>query len=96
MKDQVRLVDLWATKVTKLIQNNLHPCSYVFSIVKGVGPRYCPSIEIKIVRFADKERHLSFLRASEGRDVKEVMQGLSNSLPKMYKVTLGSISLSRV
>lgn len=51
-------------------------------IVKGVGPRYCPSIEDKIVRFADKERHQLFLEP-EGRDTEEVyVQGLSTSLPE--------------
>ena len=51
-------------------------------IVKGVGPRYCPSIEDKIVRFADKERHQLFLEP-EGRETEEVyIQGLSTSLPE--------------
>jgi len=51
-------------------------------MVKGVGPRYCPSIEDKIVRFADKERHQLFLEP-EGRDTEEVyIQGLSTSLPE--------------
>ena len=50
-------------------------------VVKGVGPRYCPSIEDKIVRFADKERHQLFLEP-EGRNTEEVyVQGLSTSLP---------------
>ena len=49
---------------------------------KGVGPRYCPSIEDKIVRFADKERHQLFLEP-EGRNTEEVyVQGLSTSLPE--------------
>ena len=51
-------------------------------IVKGVGPRYCPSIEDKIVRFADKNRHQLFLEP-EGRETEEVyVQGLSTSLPE--------------
>ena len=51
-------------------------------VVKGVGPRYCPSIEDKIVRFADKERHQLFLEP-EGRNTEEVyVQGLSTSLPE--------------
>ena len=51
-------------------------------VVKGVGPRYCPSIEDKIVRFADKERHQLFLEP-EWRNTEEVyVQGLSTSLPE--------------
>lgn len=51
-------------------------------VVKGVGPRYCPSIEDKIVRFADKDRHQLFLEP-EGRYTEEVyIQGLSTSLPE--------------
>ena len=51
-------------------------------IVKGVGPRYCPSIEDKIVRFADKERHQLFLEP-EGRETEEgYIQGVSTSLPE--------------
>ncbi len=57
-------------------------------IVKGVGPRYCPSIEDKIVRFADKERHQLFLEP-EGRYTEEVyVQGLSTSLPEDVQVDL--------
>ena len=51
-------------------------------MVKGVGPRYCPSIEDKIVRFADKPRHQLFLEP-EGRETEEVyVQGLSTSMPE--------------
>lgn len=65
-----------------LINQNLHRAPMFSGIVKGVGPRYCPSIEDKIVRFADKERHQLFLEP-EGRDTDEVyVQGLSTSLPE--------------
>ena len=83
VKDQV---PCWLTYTNaeshEIIQNNLHRAPMFSGIVKGVGPRYCPSIEDKIVRFADKERHQLFLEP-EGRDTEEVyVQGLSTSLPE--------------
>lgn len=65
-----------------IINKNLYRAPMFSGIVKGVGPRYCPSIEDKIVRFADKERHQLFLEP-EGRNTEEVyVQGLSTSLPE--------------
>ncbi|EHI70531.1 tRNA uridine-5-carboxymethylaminomethyl(34) synthesis enzyme MnmG [Streptococcus ictaluri] len=65
-----------------IINQNLHRAPMFSGIVKGVGPRYCPSIEDKIVRFSDKDRHQLFLEP-EGRDTEEVyVQGLSTSLPE--------------
>lgn len=65
-----------------IIRKNLHRAPMFSGIVKGVGPRYCPSIEDKIVRFADKPRHQLFLEP-EGRNTEEVyVQGLSTSLPE--------------
>ena len=67
-----------AMKLSRII---LHRAP-MFQGCKGVGPRYCPSIEDKIVRFADKERHQLFLEP-EGRNTEEVyVQGLSTSLPE--------------
>ncbi len=79
-------VDCWLTYTNEishdLIRDNLHRSPMFSGIVKGVGPRYCPSIEDKIVRFADKERHQLFLEP-EGRHTDEVyVQGLSTSLPE--------------
>ncbi|WP_099809746.1 tRNA uridine-5-carboxymethylaminomethyl(34) synthesis enzyme MnmG [Streptococcus suis] len=66
----------------EIINSNLHRAPMFSGIVKGVGPRYCPSIEDKIVRFADKERHQLFLEP-EGRNTDEIyVQGLSTSLPE--------------
>ena len=83
VKDQV---PCWLTYTNghshEIIQNNLHQAPMFTGVVKGVGPRYCPSIEDKIVRFADKERHQLFLEP-EGRNTEEVyVQGLSTSLPE--------------
>lgn len=66
----------------EIIQKNLHRAPMFTGIVEGVGARYCPSIEDKIVRFADKERHQIFLEP-EGLNTEEVyVQGLSSSLPE--------------
>jgi tRNA uridine 5-carboxymethylaminomethyl modification enzyme len=79
-------IPCWLTytnlKSHEIIQNNLHRAPMFTGIVDGVGARYCPSIEDKIVRFADKERHQLFLEP-EGRNTEEVyVQGLSTSLPE--------------
>ncbi|WP_226654115.1 tRNA uridine-5-carboxymethylaminomethyl(34) synthesis enzyme MnmG [Pseudalkalibacillus hwajinpoensis] len=66
----------------KLINDNLHRSPMYSGMIEGTGPRYCPSIEDKIVRFNDKPRHQIFLEP-EGRNTKEVyVQGLSTSLPE--------------
>ncbi len=66
----------------QIIRDNLHRAPMFTGIVEGVGARYCPSIEDKIVRFSDKPRHQLFLEP-EGRNTEEVyVQGLSSSLPE--------------
>lgn len=78
-------VSCWMTYTTdetaKLVRDNLHLSAMYSGEIKGVGPRYCPSIEDKFVRFADKPRHLLFLEP-EGRSTDEFyVNGLSTSLP---------------
>jgi tRNA uridine 5-carboxymethylaminomethyl modification enzyme len=63
------------------IRKNLHHSPLYSGQIKGIGPRYCPSIEDKVVKFADKERHQLFLEP-EGHDTNEVyLNGFSTSLP---------------
>ena len=78
----------------KIITDNLDRSPLYNGTILSTGPRYCPSIETKVVRFADKERHQLFLEP-EGRDTLEVyVQGMSSSLPhdvqvKMYRSVAG-------
>ncbi|WP_243387222.1 tRNA uridine-5-carboxymethylaminomethyl(34) synthesis enzyme MnmG [Bacillus kexueae] len=66
----------------QIIDENLHRSPMYSGMIKGTGPRYCPSIEDKVVRFHDKPRHQIFLEP-EGRNTEEVyVQGLSTSLPE--------------
>ena len=68
-------------KTHEVIRANLHQSPMYSGLIHGVGPRYCPSIEDKVVRFADKESHSLFLEP-EGRSTYEVyLQGCSTSLP---------------
>ncbi len=66
----------------RIIRENLHRSPLFSGVIKGTGPRYCPSIEDKVVRFADKERHQLFIEPM-GVDTKEMyIQGLSSSMPE--------------
>ncbi|WP_416827904.1 tRNA uridine-5-carboxymethylaminomethyl(34) synthesis enzyme MnmG [Ectobacillus polymachus] len=83
MMDQIPCWLTYTSEEThQLIDANLHRSPMFSGMIKGRGPRYCPSIEDKIVRFHDKPRHQLFLEP-EGRNTKEVyVQGLSTSLPE--------------
>lgn len=71
-----------------IINSNLHRAPMYAGIIEGTGPRYCPSIEDKVVRFHDKPRHQIFLEP-EGRNTNEVyVQGLSTSLPEDIQVQI--------
>ena len=69
-------------RVHALIRENLHRSPMYSGQIRGTGPRYCPSVEDKVVRFADKERHTLFLEP-DGWDAEEIyVNGLSTSLPE--------------
>ena len=94
----VKQVPCWLTytteKMHEVIRDNLHRSPMYAGDIDGKGPRYCPSIEDKIVRFADKDRHQVFIEP-EGLSTKEMyVQGVSSTLPeevqlKMYKEIIG-------
>ena len=73
----------WTNEKTKqVILDNLHRSPLYGGKIEGVGPRYCPSIEDKIVRFADKERHQVFIEPCGLHTEEMYLQGLSSSLPE--------------
>ncbi|ERM16829.1 tRNA uridine-5-carboxymethylaminomethyl(34) synthesis enzyme MnmG [Brevibacillus laterosporus] len=72
----------------EVIQDNLHRAPMYSGAIEGTGPRYCPSIEDKVVRFNDKPRHQIFLEP-EGRHTEEMyVQGLSTSLPEDVQLSM--------
>lgn len=78
-------IPCWLTytneKTHKILRDNMHRAPMANGIIEGIGPRYCPSIETKILRFPDKERHQLFLEP-EGLNTNEVyVQGMSTSMP---------------
>ena len=79
----------YTTKATHdLIRANLHRSPLYSGQIVGTGPRYCPSIEDKVVRFADKERHQIFIEPM-GRDTDEMyVQGMSSSLPEDVQIAM--------
>ncbi|WP_088547916.1 tRNA uridine-5-carboxymethylaminomethyl(34) synthesis enzyme MnmG [Paenibacillus aquistagni] len=71
-----------------IINDNLHRAPMFSGVIEGTGPRYCPSIEDKIVRFADKPKHQIFLEP-EGKNTKEYyVQGLSTSMPEDVQLSM--------
>jgi len=72
----------------RIIRENLHRSPLYSGKIEGVGPRYCPSIEDKVVRFADKERHQIFIEPT-GADTDEMyVQGMSSSLPEDVQLAM--------
>ena len=79
----------WTTEETKrIVQDNLHLAPMYSGLIEGIGPRYCPSFETKIVRFPDKQRHQLFVEPM-GLDTEELyIQGFSSSLPEAVQVEM--------
>ncbi|MBQ2940971.1 MAG: tRNA uridine-5-carboxymethylaminomethyl(34) synthesis enzyme MnmG [Clostridia bacterium] len=89
LKNQVSCHMTYTTAETKkIIQENLHRSPLYGGDIKGIGPRYCPSIEDKIVRFQDKERHQLFIEPM-GLDTEEMyLQGFSSSMPEDVQLAM--------
>jgi len=72
----------------RMIRENLHRSPLYGGVIKGVGPRYCPSIEDKVVRFADKKRHQLFLEPEGYRTKEFYVNGFSSSLPEEVQLAM--------
>ena len=72
----------YTNKLThEIILNNLDKCSLYSGMIKGVGPRYCPSIEDKVVKFRDKDRHQIFLEPERSDEIEYYVGGFSTTMP---------------
>jgi tRNA uridine 5-carboxymethylaminomethyl modification enzyme len=74
------------TRTHEIIRNNLHRAPLFTGAIEGKGPRYCPSVEDKIVRFADKESHQIFLEPESWDSTEMYVLGLSTSLPEEVQI----------
>lgn len=85
-------ISCWLTYTTeethKIIKDNLHRSPLYCGDIQGVGPRYCPSIEDKVVRFADKEKHQVFLEPMGLGTEEMYLQGMSSSLPEDVQIQM--------
>ena len=75
-------------KTHEIIRNNIHRSPLYGGEIVGVGPRYCPSIEDKVMRFADKERHQIFVEPLGDNTEEMYIQGMSSSLPEEVQIAL--------
>ncbi|WP_304332632.1 tRNA uridine-5-carboxymethylaminomethyl(34) synthesis enzyme MnmG [Brachyspira innocens] len=76
------------TNIHKLIQDNIHLSPMYSGVITGIGPRYCPSIEDKVVRFADKPRHQLHLERESYRTNEVYINGFSSSLPEEVQIKM--------
>lgn len=86
-ENKVKCYISWTNETTKqIILDNIHRSPMYSGKIEGIGPRYCPSLEDKIVRFADKKRHQLFIEPC-GMDTEEMyLQGMSSSLPEDVQI----------
>ncbi len=86
-KDQEKCYLTYTNEKThQIIRDNIHRSPLYGGLIKGIGPRYCPSIEDKVMRFADKERHQIFIEPM-GKNTEEMyIQGMSSSLPEEVQI----------
>ena len=95
LKNRVSCHITWTTPATKdIILQNIHRSPLYAGMIEGIGPRYCPSIEDKIMRFKDKQRHQVFIEPCGLNTEEMYLAGVSSSLPEevqkqMYKTILG-------
>jgi len=92
LDDKVKQLPCYLTytnqKTHDIIRNNLHRSPLFSGQIEGTGPRYCPSIEDKVVRFSDKEKHQVFIEPM-GKDTDEMyVQGMSSSLPEDVQIAM--------
>ena len=88
-KKQVNCYLTYTTEEThKIIRENLHRSPIYSGRIHGIGPRYCPSIEDKVVRFADKERHQLFIEPLGEKTSEMYIQGMSSSLPEEVQIQM--------
>ncbi|MBE7070281.1 MAG: tRNA uridine-5-carboxymethylaminomethyl(34) synthesis enzyme MnmG, partial [Ruminococcaceae bacterium] len=89
VSEQIPCWSVWTTPETRnVIRENMDRSPLYSGVIKGVGPRYCPSIEDKFMRFADKERHQIFVEPM-GRHTNEMyLQGFSTSLPEEVQIRM--------
>ncbi len=87
LENKIKCYISWTNQNTKkIILDNIHRSPMYSGKIEGVGPRYCPSIEDKIVRFKDKERHQLFIEPCGENTQEMYLQGLSSSLPEEVQI----------
>ena len=89
---EIEQIPCWLTytneKTHEIIRKNLHRSPLYAGEIEGTGPRYCPSIEDKVVRFADKERHQIFVEPVGANTNEMYIQGMSSSLPEDVQIAM--------
>ena len=87
LENKIKCYISWTNQNTKkIILDNIHRSPMYSGKIEGIGPRYCPSIEDKVVRFKDKERHQLFIEPCGENTQEMYLQGLSSSLPEEVQI----------